>query len=207
MTGLPVFHWLWLGSVPIPASIPWVPRWDVKKTLIRLRQNQIAKNREATISQRRFQALTPFGDGMDAEQQAGDCFMVYSLCTFILSCPGKPLRLGVTAFIQKQANINLFCFHLWVSVWFWVLRLQGLSLSKFHWDNRNLPQVGNIGTGWNAIHLPTKCFLWIQTKIHTLHPAYLPLTPMIHVQPQKLLFLKIFIYLAVTGSLVAAYGI
>ena len=70
MKCLPVFHWLWLGSVPIPESIPWVPGWDVKKTLIRLRQNQIAKNREATISQRRFQALTPKGDGMDTEQQA-----------------------------------------------------------------------------------------------------------------------------------------
>lgn len=118
MKCLPVFHWLWLGSVPIPESIPWVPGWDVKKTLIRLRQNQIAKNREATISQRRFQALTPKGDGMDTEQQAGDYFMVCSLCTFILSCPGKPLRLGVTVFIQEQANINLFCFHLWVSVRF-----------------------------------------------------------------------------------------
>lgn len=32
-----------------------------------------------------------------------------------------------------------------------------------------------IGTGWNAIHLPTKCCLWIQTKIHTPHPG-LPTT-------------------------------
>lgn len=45
----------------------------------------------------------------------------------------------------------------------------------------------------------------LKFTLHTL--AYPPLTPLIHVQPQKLLFLKIFIYLAVMGSLVAAYGI
>lgn len=49
--------------------------------------------------------------GMDAEQQSGDCFVLYSLC-LILTYPGKPPRLDLTVLSYPETGQHQFLLYL-----------------------------------------------------------------------------------------------